>query len=91
MTPAEAKEKAIENFKSGMNCAQAVSEVFVKEFGVDSDLIKNISLPFGAGMCRTREVCGTVSGMLFALGMYQNQNKQKDILKKLEYLFYLYQ
>ncbi|MBO5100433.1 MAG: C_GCAxxG_C_C family protein [Treponema sp.] len=77
MTPAEAKEKAIENFKSGMNCAQAVSEVFAKEFGVDSDLIKNISLPFGAGMCRIREVCGTVSGMLFALGMYQNQNKQK--------------
>lgn len=71
MTPDEAKEKASSNFKSGMNCAQAVASVFAEELGYSTELIQSLALPFGAGMCRMREVCGTVSGMMLALGMSQ--------------------
>ncbi len=75
MTPEEAKITAENNFKSGLNCTQAVTLTFARELGVDETTVKNLSLPFGGGMCRMREVCGTVSGMMFCIGMMQNSCK----------------
>lgn len=70
MTPQEARERATANFKSGMNCTQSVAAVFAEEFGFSPEQIGALVQPFGGGMCRMREVCGTVSGMLFSLGMF---------------------
>ena len=80
MTAEEAKEKAIANFKSGMNCTQSVTSVFAEEFGYSPKEIGALTQPFGGGMCRMREVCGTVSGMFFSLGMLNSQ-KAKSGLK----------
>ena len=76
MTPEQAREKATANFKSGMNCTQAVASVFAEQFGYSPEQIALLVQPFGGGMCRMREVCGTVSGMLFTLGMYNSTKKE---------------
>lgn len=69
ITPEEAKKRAEENFKSGLNCTQSVVEVFAEELGFDKNLIMSVALPFGGGTCRLRETCGTFSGIMFCLGM----------------------
>lgn len=60
---------AIELFKKGYNCSQAVFAAFCDETGLDLDTALKISSPFGGGMGRLREVCGAVSGMLMVLGL----------------------
>ena len=65
----EKSEKAKELFKSGYNCSQAVLSVFCEELGMDFDTAMKIACPFGGGMGRMREVCGTVSGMFLASGL----------------------
>lgn len=65
----EKSEKAMELFKSGYNCSQSVLGVFCEELGLDFETAMKISSPFGGGMGRMREVCGTVSGMFMAAGL----------------------
>jgi len=61
--------KAKELFKSGYNCSQAVLGVFCEELGLDFETAMKTACPFGGGMGRMREVCGTVSGMFMASGL----------------------
>lgn len=70
----EAKKRAEQNFLSGLNCTQSVAEVFAEELGFDRQQILKISLPFGGGVCRMREMCGTFSGIMFCLGMYLGES-----------------
>jgi C_GCAxxG_C_C family probable redox protein len=65
----ERGDKAKEYFQSGYNCAQAVLMAFADKINLTKDQIINIAAPFGAGMGRMREVCGTVSGMFMAAGL----------------------
>lgn len=62
-------EKAKALFEQGYNCAQAVFGAFCEETGFDLETAALLASPFGGGMGRLREVCGTVSGMLMAAGM----------------------
>ncbi len=81
MSPQEARKRAAENFKSGMNCTQSVVSVFAEQLGYSPAEIGSLVQPFGGGMCRMREVCGTVSGMLFCLGLYNSQKAKSEGLK----------
>ncbi len=62
-------ELAMENFKSGYNCAQAVLLAFSDLTGFDAPTAMKLSSSFGGGMGRLREVCGAVSGMFMAAGL----------------------
>ena len=55
-------------FKSGYNCAQAVLCAFTDLTELDEDTSKKISVGFGGGIGRMREVCGTFTGAVMALG-----------------------
>ncbi len=70
----ERGDKAKEYFQSGYNCAQAVLMAFADKINLTEDQIINIAAPFGAGMGRMREVCGTVSGMFMAAGLILGKN-----------------
>lgn len=59
---------AIQNFKLGLNCCQAVALAFKEELGLDEQTIKKISIAFGGGLGRQRLTCGAVSGMCMVLG-----------------------
>ena len=65
----ERAAKAKEYFQSGYNCAQSVLMAFSDMISLSEQQIRDISAPFGAGMGRMREVCGTVSGMFMAAGL----------------------
>lgn len=68
-------------FKSGYNCAQSVVLSFSDIVKVDGKILENVSAPFGGGIGRMREVCGTISGMVIILGLVRNydcsDNRQK--------------
>lgn len=61
-------QEAKQLFLSGYNCAQAVVGAFYKEMNLSQETALLLASPFGGGMGRMREVCGTVSGMLMVLG-----------------------
>ncbi|MCM1115243.1 MAG: C-GCAxxG-C-C family protein [Clostridium sp.] len=68
-------ELAEDLFRSGLNCAQAVAAAFAEEVGLEQELIKRLTMGFGGGMGRMREVCGTVSGMTFVISAVYNEDK----------------
>jgi C_GCAxxG_C_C family probable redox protein len=70
-------------FKQGFNCAQAVALAFADKIGLDEEKIAKLVSPFGGGFGRMREVCGAVSGMLFALGSIEGTGLDSDDEKKL--------
>lgn len=63
-------EKAKRLFKEeGYNCCQAVVLAYNDIFGLDDKLAASLASGFGGGMGRMREVCGSVSGMVFLSGL----------------------
>ena len=64
----ERVERACGYFKKGYNCAQAVVMAFDDVMEQSPEALARIAAPFGGGMGRMREVCGTVSGMTFLAG-----------------------
>jgi C_GCAxxG_C_C family probable redox protein len=72
--------RAVELFKQGYNCSQAVFAAFYDEMEIDFETALKISSSFGGGMGRLREVCGAVSGMFMVVGMeygYTDPNDKK--------------
>ncbi len=62
-------DKAVELFKSGYNCSQAVFAAYADIFGMDSETALRVSAGLGGGVGRSREVCGTVTGATMIIGM----------------------
>lgn len=61
--------KAVTLFKQGYNCSQAVAMAFAKDLDIDESLMAKLSVGLGGGVGRSREVCGTVTGMAIVLGI----------------------
>ncbi len=87
MTPAERGEKAANLFLDGYNCPQSVALAFSDLLEIDKTLLTKMVSPFGGGICRMREVCGAVSGMIFVLGMLEGYTSPEDNAGKAE-LYY---
>ena len=80
----ESKEnKAIQSFRSGANCAQAVLTAYSDDLNLDKDLAMSISSGFGGGMGRLQETCGAVTGAFMVLGIH-NSNRFTDNQDKKE-------
>ncbi len=62
------KERAVELFIEGYNCAQCIFVSFAHRFGIDDDTAKKISAGLGGGVGRMREICGAVSASAMVLG-----------------------
>ena len=62
--------EALERFKGGYFCSQAVLSVFCEELGMDPLTALKVSSGFGGGMGRMGEVCGAVTGAFIALGLH---------------------
>lgn len=65
------KKQAKDNFLKGYNCAQSLVLAFKNYLNLTEKQLAQISSPFGGGMCRLRETCGVVSGMLMVLGLLE--------------------
>ncbi len=62
-------EKAVELFSKGYNCSQAVFCAFADKYGIDEETAMKISLGFGGGFGRLREVCGAFSACTMLAGL----------------------
>ena len=76
------KEKAMQSFLDGYNCSQCMMLAFEDLLTIDLDTALKIASPFGGGMGRLREVCGSVSGMFMVLGYIYGYNDPKDATGK---------
>ena len=78
----ERAEQAVNNFKSGYNCAQSVYMAYADLFGLDPKTAARIAAPMGGGMGRMREVCGTVSGAALIAGLAVPCDDSHDLASK---------
>lgn len=82
------KEKAMQSFLDGYNCSQcmilAFEDVIKANSDIDIDMALKIASPFGGGMGRLREVCGSVSGMFMILGYIKGYSAPGDYEGKKE-------
>lgn len=62
-------EKAVENFKSGCNCSQAVLLAYADLIGLDEKTAMLIASGLGGGVGRMREICGAVNAAAIVAGM----------------------
>ena len=63
-------QRAVELFKQGFNCSQAVFASCADIYGItDEQLALRLSASFGGGMGRMRLVCGAASGMFLLAGL----------------------
>lgn len=72
------KEKAMQSFLEGYNCAQCLLIAFADRLTIDIETALKIASPFGGGMGRLREVCGSVSGMFMVLGFIEGYHEPSD-------------
>ena len=75
------EDQAVELFKNGYNCAQAVLGVFCEESGLDMKTAMKLANGFGGGV-RCGEVCGAVSGSIIAIGLKCGFYIEKDFAQK---------
>ncbi len=62
-------DDAVALFNQGFNSSQAVLSVFAADFGLDQDTARRIAQGFGAGLSRTDDNCGAVSGAVMVIGL----------------------
>lgn len=72
-------QRAVELFKQGYNCSQAVVASCADIYGIeDEQLALRLSASFGGGMGRMRLVCGAASGMFMLAGLHNGSAKPHD-------------
>ena len=64
----DAGKAARDNFLEGYNCSQSVYMALAPLVGKDRMSAAGTSAFLGGGICRTRNMCGAVLGMLMACG-----------------------
>ena len=64
------KQKAYNLFKEGYNCCQSVVVAFEDILPLSREQLLNVSVGFGGGFGRTRNLCGAVSAFAIVLGLY---------------------
>ena len=63
------REKAIEYFRKGYNCAQSVFAAFCDVTGYSEKEAFMLASSFGGGMGRMRQTCGAVTAMFMVAGI----------------------
>jgi C_GCAxxG_C_C family probable redox protein len=69
---------ALASFNQGIICSSAVFSAFSEELGLDDKTAKKIGCGFGAGISRTGNICGAVSGAIMVIGLKYGKAEQGD-------------
>jgi C_GCAxxG_C_C family probable redox protein len=70
--------EAVECFKNGFNCSQAVFSTYCEVYGIDKKTALKIATSFGGGMGHTGETCGAVTGAFMLLGLIYGKYRADD-------------
>ena len=79
------EKRAVELFRQGCNCSQAVFTAFSDIMEIDEKAALRMSSSFGGGLGRLREVCGAVSGMSLVAGVLWGYDNISDKSFKTEH------
>ncbi len=80
------KDKALNNYKNGCNCAQAILKTFSHQLEIDDETAMKLASGLGAGMY-SGETCGAVSAAFVALGLKHGgseKSKAKEVFKRVK-------
>jgi C_GCAxxG_C_C family probable redox protein len=69
---------AVTAYSRGYNCSMAIFSAFAPDHGLDAETAARIASPFGAGVAKTGEICGAVSGALMVIGLTQRLGEVRD-------------
>jgi len=62
-------ETAVDCFKGGFNCSQAILSTYCESLGLDREAALRLASGFGGGMGCMGGVCGAVTGAFMVLGL----------------------
>jgi C_GCAxxG_C_C family probable redox protein len=71
-------DEALVSFRNGFTCSSAVFSAFSDELGLDRETAKKIGCGFGAGVSKTGQICGAVSGAIMVIGLKYGKTRQAD-------------
>lgn len=71
-------EEAYQCFMSRFTCSAAVFSAFSGELGLDPEMAKKIACGFGAGVSKTGNICGAVSGGILVIGLKYGKTEAGD-------------
>jgi C_GCAxxG_C_C family probable redox protein len=63
------REKAVQDFKQGCSCSQAIFSAYADAADLDRETALRVASGFGGGMARLGRTCGAVSGGIMVLGL----------------------
>jgi len=71
-------DEAYRSFMKRFTCSAAVFSAFSGELGLDPDTAKKIGCGFGAGISKTGNICGAVSGAVMVIGLKYGKTEAGD-------------
>ena len=71
----EAIQQAMTYAGEGLLCVEAVLKTLAEMKGVESEYIPAIASGLAAGVARTNQICGAVSGAILGLGLWFGRNE----------------
>lgn len=74
----ENQQKALDRFRSGFGCAQAVFSAYAPGLGLDEEAALRAACGFGGGMGRLGEVCGVLTGAFLLAGLRHGNTRTED-------------
>jgi C_GCAxxG_C_C family probable redox protein len=74
----ENQGKALDFYRSGFNCAQAVFAAYAPLLGLDENSALKVCGGFGGGMGRLGEVCGVLTGAFMLAGLKHGKTRQEN-------------
>lgn len=71
-------EVAVEDFRKGFSCSQAVLAAFGPDFGLDRETALKISQVFGGGLARSAGTCGAAAGAILVISLKHGRTRPED-------------
>ncbi|OPX68615.1 MAG: putative redox-active protein (C_GCAxxG_C_C) [Methanoregulaceae archaeon PtaB.Bin108] len=71
-------DSALAAFRNGFTCSAAVFSAFSRDLGLDEETARKIACGFGAGISRTGNICGAVSGAILVIGLRYGKGTPGD-------------
>lgn len=71
-------DAALASFNKGITCSASVFSTFAGELGLDETTARKIACGFGAGISRTGNICGAVSGAIMVIGLRYGKAEPGD-------------
>ena len=71
-------DDAVANYMSRFTCSAAVFSAFSEELGLNPDMAKKVACGFGAGISKTGNMCGAVSGAIMVIGLKYGKTEADD-------------